>query len=205
MYSLILPVFVISILLSIPYLIWVIVTIIKKKWKKLTYMIAIPTAFYGCVFLAQVWLNNISHNNYLEGIYGGKTVLSDPIFTNDSERSFNGDGASIYVYDLPDEVKHRFIKPSEDFLSQYPIKPSYRSHWEAQTWRQAPYTESDQKYIDFGLWAAASQEGSLKNALNRTSTYYAYFHYDHGDNPGNIDLYVIDLLENKIYFVNLNT
>ena len=189
----------------IPYLIWATRTAIKKNWRKLGYQIAIPTIFYTVFFLSQDWLNERSYNDYLKNIYGGETALSDPIFSKDSERSFQGDGTSITVYELNDEVKQRFLTPSTEFLAKYPLKPSYRSKWQTKKWRRAPYEESEEKYISFGLLAANSQKQALKEALKRSSTYYAYFHYDHGDNPGNIDLYVIDLLENKIYSINLNT
>ena len=132
-------------------------------------------------------------------------VMGTPVFEHDSDRAFNGDGTSISIYELPPEIRSRFEAPDKKLLTEFPKRPHYRNDWSVVTWKEAPLNEEYNQYLDFALFAASGHSEEIREALSRKGTYYAFFHYDHGDHPGNVDFFIIDLVRNRLYSINVNT
>ena len=117
------------------------------------------------------------------------------------------------VYDLSDAIRSRFMAVDARLLEHYPKRPDYRDDWQTEHWKEAPMAAAFEKYLSFALsgYDVRSQEGlsdhfaAVRAALQRAGTYFAYFKYDHGDNPGNIDLFIVDLEEDLVYIINHNT
>jgi hypothetical protein len=205
--------FLVALLGCIPYGIWMIYTAVKKRWKRLGLQVAVPLAAF-LVLMGVSWIvNELAHERYLEGLYDTRVDLGTPIFEYDSERAFNGDGYSISVYELPPPIRARFASADARLLSDFPKRPSYRDHWSFERWRRSPFDDKFQKYLDFALSSYDADRASglseqfdyIRKALSGDRAYYAFFYYSHGDYPGNIDLFIVDLEGNRLYSINHNT
>jgi hypothetical protein len=205
--------FLVTLFGCIPYGIWMIYTAVKKRWKRLGLQIGIPIAAFGLLMGISSILNAGAHDRYLEGLYDTEVDLGSPIFEYDSERAFNGDGYSISVYELPPSIRTRFEAADERLLSDFPKHPSYRDHWSFERWRRSPFDDKFRKYLDFALSSydtdrasgLSEQFDSIRKALSGDRAYYAFFYYSHGDYPGDIDLFIVDLEGNRLYSINHNT
>jgi len=122
---------IILLLLSIPiggiiYLIWMVRTGIKKKWKRLGLQIITPVLLSVMLLgILNVYQKNDhaksldDHAKYLEGIYARQIQkLPAPIYNYDSGRTFQGDGYSLTVYPCPKVIKNRFQKADKLLLTQ---------------------------------------------------------------------------------------
>jgi len=153
-----------------------------------------------------------AYSEYLSGLYDTNVTLGSALYEYDSPRAFNGDGYSISIYELPANIRSRFESADERLLTEFPKRPSYRDRWNSQHWREAPFDTKFEKYLDFALsrydedrTGLSSQFQAIREALSRKRTYYAFFTYDHGDHPGNIDLFIVDLEGGRLYSINHNT
>lgn len=209
MYVLVTAVWCISILVVligiIPYAIWVARTAVKRRWKKFGLQLAIPiVASILLIGLTRLALS-IADDHYLQDLYDTEVDLGLAIFEHNSTRSFNGDGDSISVYHLPNKIRSRFESVDKRLLTDFPKLPSYRDNWKVRPWREAPFDEADKQYLDFALFGASGKSKEICKALSRKGTYYAFFYYNHGDHPGNIDFFIVDLVEGRLYSINVNT
>jgi hypothetical protein len=195
----------VAILGFIPYAIWVLRSAMKKHWKKVGILFGAPVAYFSALIGVTALTNLGASDRYFRDTYDAEGSFSDPIYKYESQRSFNGDGASLYVFDLPAQLRHRFEQKDSRLLTEYPKRPDYRSHWEVITWREAPFDTSLDKYLDFALYASSEHTKEIRHALSRSGTFYAFFHYDHGSSPGNVDFFIVDLLEGRVYEINVNT
>jgi len=197
----------------IPYLIWVIRTASRKNWKKLGYQIGIPIVAFLILSGVTAVDEHFARKRYYEDLFDAKGELGTALFEYDSERAFNGDGYSISIYQLPPSIRARFESKDDRLLIQFPKKASYRDRWTKVSWREAPVEDQFTQYLDFALsrlysWKAPellNHFEAIRRAMSRSGTYYSFFHYDHGDHPGNIDLFIVDLKEGRLYLINFNT
>ena len=203
----------VTILGCIPYGIWIIYSMFKKKWKRVGFQIAIPVAVYACLGGVSALSSSKAHAEYLVGLYDAEVELGPAIFEYDSDRSFNGDGYSFSVYDLPAKIRKRFELVDDRLLTEYPKHPSYRNHWQFEHWREAPFDEKFKEHLRFALSSNDSDKASglylhfeaIRKALGRKGTYYALFYYKPGEYIGDIDLFIVDLVEGRLYSINHNT
>jgi hypothetical protein len=203
----------ITILGCIPYGIWLIYSLAKRKWKRVGFQIAIPLAVYACLAGASAISGSKAHAEYLVGLYDTEVVLGPAIFEYNSDRAFNGDGYSISVYDLPTKLRKRFESADNRLLNEYPKHPSYRNHWQFEHWREAPFDEKFMEHLNFALSSYDSGKASgltscfeaIRKALARKGTFYALFYYKPGGYIGDIDFFVVDLVEGRLYSINHNT
>jgi len=204
----------ITVLGCIPYGIWVIYSSFKRKWKRVALQVAIPLAVYATLAGISALCSSRIHADYLSGLYDVDiSTLGTPLFEHDSERSFNGDGYSISIFELPDSIRQRFESPDEKLLTQYPKHPSYRNHWKFEHWREAPFDSRFQNQLDFALNSYSSEASpelashfeSIRKSLTRKGTYYAFFYNDPSGYIGDIDFFIIDLIGGRMYSINFNT
>ena len=196
---------VVGLLGCIPYAIWMIRNALKKRWKKVGIQFGVPAAFFALLAGATAISQSYASDGYTKDFYDTDVKLADPIFKLDPERAFNGDGASLSIYELPEQIRHRFEKQDKQLLSEYPKLPYYRRDWRSVTWKEAPFDSSQEKYLEFALLAAGDRSAEIRDALSRKGSFYAFFYYDHGSSPGNIDFFVVDLQGGRIYEFNVNT
>jgi hypothetical protein len=167
----------------IPYGIWMIYTAVKKRWKRLGFMVAIPTSAILFLLGLTAIINAGEFERYLEGLFETEVVLGEPLFQYDTERAFNGDGYSMAVYELPSTIRARFEAADERLLSDYPKRPHYRDHWSVERWRRAPFNGRFQEHLDFALSSyhsdhvrgLAEEFRLIREALSGTGAYYAFF------------------------------
>jgi hypothetical protein len=205
-------------LLSIPiggiiYLIWMVRTGIKKKWKRLGLQIIAPVLLsvmlLGILNVYQKYYHAKSlddHANYLEGIYATRIQkLPAPIYNYDSGRSFQGDGYSLTVYPLPKVIKNRFQKADKLLLTQYPKFPEYGEDWQTVKWHKSPIDSKYNSYLSFalsdgGLPGIKNHLQAINSSLSRPGSFYSFVHRGLLD----IDFFVIDLQQDKVYHINHN-
>lgn len=197
----------------IPYLVWVIRTALRKNWRKVGYQIGVPMVVFLILSGVTAMDDHFALKRYYEGLFDSKADLGTALFKYDSEGGFNGDGYSISVYELPASVRTRFESADDKLLNQFPKKPGYRDRWATVSWREAPMENRFSQYLDFALSGLDSRSNpellnhfeSIRRAMSQPDTYYAFFHYDHGGYPANIDLLIVDLKEGRLYLINHNT
>ena len=148
---------------------------------------------------------------YLRELFGRSFALASPRLSYHSARSFNGDGYSIEVFDTPDALSRWASSPPPEFTTQFPMRPSYRSHWSGVHWRQTPISADDQKFIEFALGeqADSSDLKAAKELLARLvkepGDYFAYFYYMHGKHVGDLDFFLLSPSERVFIMLNSNT
>ena len=200
----------VAVLGSVPYAVWIAVTLIKRRWRKLGYMCAVPVSVYALLFLLTFVISGFEERFENRGVFGVFTAFRDPVFEYDSPRAFNGDGYSISIYTLPASVRKRFETADPEFLGKFPRRPAYRSAWFAEPWRQSPIDKRFERYLSFALSTYGTSElsvpfAAIREALAEPGTFYSFFAYDHGDYPGNVDFFIVDLKRNRLYIINHNT
>ena len=204
----------------IPYGIWVIYTVLKKRWKRLMVQVAFPLAVY-LLLLGGSAIESIgaeerdarAYKEYLEGLYDAEVDLGDPIFEYRSRRAFNGDGYSISVYELPPAIRTRFESADAKLPSEFPKRPDYRSDWEVELWKRAPYDETYSAQLDFAVTryhgepesGLTEQFEQIRKVLSSDEAYYAFFFTGSSDYVGNIDFFIVDLEGGRLYSINHNT
>ena len=189
----------------IPYGIWVTRSALKKRWKKVAIQIGAPVAFFALLVGATPIANSYASDRYFRDLYDTDVELADPKFEYDSDRAFNGDGYSISIHDLPTKIRDRFEDPDSRLLNEFPKRPHYRSDWSVVTWKATPFDSGIDKYLNFALVGSSAHSKEIRDALSRKGAFYAFFHYDHGGSPGNIDFFIVDLVSGLLYSINVNT
>lgn len=127
--------------------------------------------------------------------------LPAPIYNYESERTFQGDGYSLTVYPLPKVIKNRFQKADEILLTQYPKFPQYRT----VKWHKSPIDSKYKSYLSFAISSMHRGKGmknqlqAINSSLSRPGSFYSFV-YPNDD----IDFFVIDLQQEKIYHISDN-
>ncbi len=146
---------------------------------------------------------------YTENLTGRSFVLPEPIYTLDTERTFNGDGSSIAIYSLKENFVQEFLYPDSLFFNEYPKKGS-RDHWEIQNWTNTPIKLEHKEAFSFAKYADNYSKYNLDELINEEGNYYAFKYYLHTLPDmttmfGNIDFYLI-CPKRKIFIeINVNT
>ena len=204
------PLYLLSFVGGVGYLIWMVVTAVKRRWRRLAYQAAAAVAYVGLLFLLDSWHYRYAEAQYFRGLFGVAGKLPDPTFSYDSERAFNGDGYSLAAFVLPPAVKAQFQSFGET-MAAYPQRPDYRSHWKTSPWRKTPSASSDKRYIDFALTSSFGSNVTLEHQkairvlLSRDGSFFAYFYNEFEGYLGDIDLFVVDPANDRLYLINFNT
>lgn len=187
------------------YLGWFISTIYYKKWRLVAFQIILPVV---CLGFLSIYLEL----RFVNRIFGRSQFIGRPIYEFHSDRSLNGDGFSLEVNKLPEDLKKHFFQLSQADLKKIPEKAEYLDKWGTCSWAKTPFDEKNKKYLDFvlsdyGDRSKPFQENiqRVKDALAAPGNFHSFFYLDHGERPGNVDLFVIDVKNDFIFFLNLNT
>ncbi len=197
----------------IPYGIWLIRTAIQKRWKRLIFQIIIPVMAYAILMVVTSLANKHQYNRDLQDCFDTKVNLKNPLYEYNSERGFNGDGYSISVYELPASIRERFESADERLMKTFPVRPDYREHWNSEHWHKSPFDPQFAKYLEFALARYLADDSSqivayheaIQKALDHPGCYYSFFYNNHDEDVGDIDFFVVDLINNRLYMINHNT
>ena len=72
--------YIVTILGCIPYGIWVIISLLKKKWKRVGILLSIPVAAYLCLWGASAICGASIRSDHLPDIYNANAELGPPIY-----------------------------------------------------------------------------------------------------------------------------
>lgn len=148
---------------------------------------------------------------YSREVFGRGFVLGSPRYTYRTPPTFNGDGYSIEVFDIPDTLAHFAASPPPEFGTAFPVRTSDRTQWSVVPWHPTPITEHDRKFLDFVLMDHADNKDLdaakklLERLANEPGHYIAYFYLIHDDSVSNVDFFLLSPSERVFIFVNLNT
>ncbi len=149
---------------------------------------------------------------YWHRVFGTTTRLGAPVFDHQEWILLNGDGYSFTVYRLPGTVRSRFEGPDADLLDAHPVPADYQITWAMMHWRPGS-KEARQIAIDMVGGsveedpALREYESSLVATITSPRTYYATCENwgPEGDFVRDAALWVVDLDEGLIYFVQFNS
>jgi len=202
-----------AILAAIPYLIWMWRTARNRNWRKLTKQVCIPVAAFFILYIVTAGLEEHQFSKDLQLTFDTKVSLGHATYSYESSRSFQGDGYSVWVYKLPESIKVRFSTFDKLLAEEFPKLPEYRSNWNSMAWRQTPFTPDHKQYIDFSLSTYDSRDepaldklfDEITDLLSQPGSFYAFLYKSHGDYPGNIDMFIIDMKSERLIVINHNT
>ena len=184
-----------------------------RRWSRVLGFLGIAIALAtGGLFLG-LTPGSAAFYRYLDtrSYFGRGFFLGSPYLSYDSPRFFSGDGYSIEVFRISDSLARWASSPPATFTTEYPLKPSYRSHWTSLHWCPTPVAAEDRKLLDFALESTESDtdvlaaQTLLKRLANETGNYISAFYFMHGDSVGNVDLFLLSPGEHILIRVNFNT
>jgi hypothetical protein len=147
----------------------------------------------------------------------GKLFTADEVYVHESPRAFNGDGYSIWVYELDEKTASTFTMPNNEFFKFYPKKSDSRQDWGTRTWQRTPLQPEEDKFRSFALSDFLPEDKDkakklketfayLEKVLNEEGSYYAYNYYLHDEGiVSNIDFYILIPKDRRLVVINSNT
>ena len=199
----------VALLAFIPYAIWVICSAFKKRWQR----VGIQLAILCTVVMGLVGAWHFLKEDRLTSLFDCEVELSPALFKYASERHFNGDGYSIWVYDLPATVRARFESADRRLLTKYPKSSDIGGRWRTEHWRKTPFEGEFQDGLQLVLSSYDAKEApeisshleAIRQTLDAEGSYYALFYYRAIDRISDIEFFLVDLVNNRLYIVNHNT
>jgi hypothetical protein len=150
-------------------------------------------------------------------LFGKGFVLKSILCEFTSDRAFNGDGYSIYVIEMTEELIKYISTNLNDIIEIYPIKQDYRKRWIKVGWQKTPLVKEEEEFYDFAIDAKYLYDNKpslvIDNAnkslsyfiemMNDEGNYYSYI-YNKWDNEtiGDIDFFVFDLEKGVLVLIN---
>ena len=209
-------------MLLVPFILWALWMFwaYKKKKKPLFYfqLVILVLAVGYLSFSLGLFPGSQSYysKKYTAELTGQEFLLDKLEYSYDSDRSFNGDGYSIAVYNIDDDISKLFINPDPQFFVNYPAKNDSRKDWSLSKWKKTPVSDKDQKFIDFALSPISPQDKKesegikkqfelIRKMLKDDGHYYSYLYKINGSMIGNVDFYILSVKDKKIIFINHNT
>jgi hypothetical protein len=130
-------------------------------------------------------------------------------FSYRGARALSSELYSLSVHPLPEAIRNRFSHPDSRLFQDYPLAGS-RLGWLVGTWKETPITPDLQKYTDSAFNAlpedyAKSPDlqrrlNDARAVLNQPGAYYAFYFLSNNATHA-VDLYLVDLPGNKLYFL----
>jgi hypothetical protein len=206
---------VLIITLTYPILAWKIFKAFKAKNKPnlirlstiLLILILIPGFYFKLLPGSNlVWypIEKAQERRYNIELTGFEFNDGELIYEYETQRAFNGDGYSIWIYKIDDQTAEYFKQPKEEFFTKHP-RTGLRSHWEPEFWKKTPFDKQEQKFLDFADSSLDDLDFELEDLLYEKGNYYAYEYYMHSFGVGNIDFYILCPKRKLIVKINHNT
>ncbi len=154
-------------------------------------------------------IEKIQEKNYNLELTGFEFNDGKLVYIDESERSFNGDGYSIWIYEIDEKTAKYFKNPNDEFFSKYP-NTELRSNWKSEFWKKTPFDQKEQQFFNFAHSSLDKLKFELEDLLIEKGNYYAYEYYMHNFSDenifiGNIDFYIICPNRKIIVKINHNT
>lgn len=154
-------------------------------------------------------IEKAQEKNYNLELTGFEFNDGDLIYEYETERVFNGDGYSIWIYKIDDQTADYFKNPKDEFFNEHP-KTELRSHWQSEFWKRTPFDKEEQKFLDFAHSELDGLAFKLEDLLYENGNYYAYEYYVQNLGKlkfitGNIDFYILCPNRKLIVKINHNT
>ena len=174
-----------AILISYPIIGFKIIKAIRKKDKRKLYrlsailliLILIPGFFYRILPGSELFwqpIEKIQDKNHNEKLTGFEFYDGKLIYEYETERFFNGDGYSIWIYELDEETAEYFKNPNASFFTEYPTT-DLRNDWESEFWKMTPFDKTEQKFLNFAHSSLDTLNFELEDLLNEKGNYYFSF------------------------------
>jgi len=199
----------VALLALIPYAIWVIYSIFKRRWRRVGIQCGILCAVV--IGLAGAW--RVFDQGNLPNLSDCQVELSPALFKYGSPRHFTGDGYSIWVYELPATIRARFESADQRLMTKYPKSWRHGARWGTEHWRPTPFDAEFGDGLQLVLSNYDAKEApeiaphleAIQRALDSEGSYYAFFYYRAIDRISDIDFFLVDLANSRLYIVNHNT
>ena len=153
----------------------------------------------------------LADRSYVEDLTG-KAFWTKVVFEYNSPRDFNGDGYSIVVYELDDEVASALSKPDSLFF-QHPLRSDDRNRWEQKRWRRTPLRPEDSRFLEVAIVESedanpgmAETFKELRDLMAEEGNYYSFNNLMlSAEIVSNVDFYVLSPSHKRLFVINLNT
>jgi hypothetical protein len=199
-------------------------TLQKNNLEEIVYKISIIiifilsfTFFYSCESkkIVKDWTEEITYE-----LFGRSFILDDEICKYESKRAPNGDGYSIYVFKMANEMIEYIVNNFGDIKNEYPLKSKRRNTWMKEGWKETPFIEYEKTFYDFCIDIeyiyfneSVSVINNVKKAISyfskimsKTGSYYSYNYYMPGGKYlGDIDFFVFNINRKILICINHNT
>lgn len=208
------------ILISYPIIGFKMIKAFRKKNKRKLYrlsilllvLIMLPGFFWRILPGSDLFwqpIEKVQEKNYNKELTGFEFNTGKLIYEYETERFFNGDGYSIWIYELDEKTTDYFKNPSTNFFKEYPTT-DLRNHWQSEFWKKTPFDKKEQRFLDFANTSLDELDFELENLLNENGNYYAYEYFSHNYDKdisvvGNIDFYIICPNRKIMVKINHNT
>ncbi len=188
----------------------------KRKLYTLTtfliILILVPGFFLKILSSSDFFLEPVEivqEKNYNQQLTGFNFNDGEKIYEFETERSFNGDGYSIWIYKIDDSTANYFKNPNSEFFVKYP-KTEFKNHWKSELWKKTPFDKKEQEFLDFAYTKLDKLDFELEDLLNEEGNYYSYEYFMHDFNDGtvligDIEFYIICPERKIIVKINHNT
>ena len=211
--------FTLIILISYPIIGYKMIKAFRKKDKRKLYrlsallliLIMIPGFFWGILPGSDLFwqpIEKVQEKNYNKELTGFEFKDGKLIHEYETERFFNGDGYSIWIYELDEKTADYFKNPDTTFFTEYPTT-DLRNHWQSEFWKKTPFDKTEQKFLDFAHSSLDNLDFELEDLLNEKGNYYGYEYYLHNfgetELVADIDFYIICPNRKIIVKINHNT
>jgi len=196
------------IILFAVWLVWCLNRLLMKRWRQFLAVAVIPPAAVAAFLVFALFYTYLERTTDAQ-LFNADADVHEATFAYHSDRSFTGDGYSIVEYKLPQAIRERFLACDEKLLTEFPQHGSNRNGWSTSYWKRGPFDAAQQKFIGFALGISEPEVSDVRakvlDALSKPTTFYAFFYKKNDDRVSDIDFFVVDLENNRVYMINSNT
>lgn len=166
--------------------------------------------FYRLIFSAFLFLflsscNTSFFKDDLSQILGVEKVEIENIQTLDEWAGTQGDGFVLEVYELSEKTVATFINQSSKNL---PDKKEENKNWQKYNWNKTPVDSSFSEIFMMCLnYSSDSQElkaqlNEIKQLIEKEGLYYSFYYRPDKENPQNVQLFILDIQNRKLYTID---
>ncbi len=191
----------------ISYPIWVIHLLIKKRYHLAILLVLLPLLF---LLFLKVYENQ-KNKNHTAGIFSVPATIGRATYTYSVPLDFSGDGYFFNVSPLPEAIRSRFLNADDSLYNSHP-KEKTGEH--AVPWFSSPASNDYAEYITFALSTKAHPHPmtaefkthfeKLRSAIFSKGSYISILYKTHKqksykDSLRQVELFLVDLTENRLY------
>ncbi len=158
---------------------------------------------YYLLVLAVIFLTGCSEKNLdLKDVLGVKINLINKDYEYGDYLSFSGEGYTGLLYSLSDAEMNLVIKQIS--TQELPLK---KESFKMEFWTETPIKNKSKDVLDLISSYHSKDEEFLKfqkelrMTLTKKGNYFSYYYNETEDNIDDVELYLLDTENNKIYIV----